>query len=115
MALTCESVKSELPKDLDNTEATFLKKLDELEKNNLKFMNSYQLSMAVEAVYEFFWHEFADQLIEYEKKVINEASEVKRQESAKSFLLYVLERQLNILSDFAPFLVESIRREMLNG
>ena len=71
------------------------------------------MSVALEELYEFFWHDFADQFLEYEKAVIRESDEKTRGAQAKSCLLIALRRQLTILSDFAPFLVDTIEKEML--
>ncbi|MEK7202019.1 MAG: valine--tRNA ligase [Patescibacteria group bacterium] len=99
---------------LDHTEEEFFKKLEKLEQKNEKNFAALKLSVALEELYEFFWHDFADQFLEYEKTAIREAESPDRVEQAKSCLLVALKRQLVILSDFAPFLVDTIEKEMLS-
>ena len=103
-----------LPSILDHTEEKFFEKLAKLEAKNEKNFTDLKLSVALEELYEFFWHDFADQFLEYEKTVIRESDNKVRAKQAKSCLLVALKRQLTILSDFAPFLVESINKEMLS-
>ncbi|MEK7170829.1 MAG: valine--tRNA ligase [Patescibacteria group bacterium] len=103
-----------LPSTLDHTEEEFFKKLDKLEVKNEKNFTALKLSVALEELYEFFWHDFADQFLEYEKSAIREAESPERVEQARSCLLVALKRQLTILSDFAPFLVDTIEKEILN-
>ncbi len=114
VALTVGDTKPELPKELDQTEKKFVEGLTKLEAQNLKFITSLQLGLALEELYEFFWHRFSDQLIEYEKTIIQEAAESKRVETAKQLLGYSLERLLKLTADFAPFVASSIQETMLH-
>lgn len=113
VALTTEGAKSDIKTEPDHVEQEFLKKLSALEEKNQKLLGSYQLGLALEELYEFFWHEFADQFLEYEKKVILEADEASRATQSKILLRNSLERQLILLGDFAPLLVASINKEIL--
>ncbi|MCR4307864.1 MAG: valine--tRNA ligase [Candidatus Berkelbacteria bacterium] len=115
VVMESSGAKAELPKDLDHTEEKFFEKLVKLETKNEKSFTALKLSVALEEIYEFFWHDFADQFLEYEKSAIREAENPERVAQAKSCLLIALKRQLVILSDFAPFLVDMINREMLDG
>ncbi|MEX1123577.1 MAG: valine--tRNA ligase [Patescibacteria group bacterium] len=101
-------------KSLDETEKKFIKRLDALEKDNPRLIAGYKLGVALEALYEFFWHDFADQLIEYEKKIIQESTDPGRVRQSQEFLMLVLKRQLTLLEDFAPFVVRTIKKEMLH-
>ena len=112
--LTIGDGKFAEPKKLDAVEKSFIEKLEKLETNNQKFFSRYQLGLALEELYEFFWHEFADQLIEYEKKVLAESVEAERIQDARALLSMSLDRLLILTGDFAPFLVESIQQEILN-
>ena len=114
VTLTAGSGAAELPKKLDPTERAFIEKLDKIEAANVKLFAQYKIGLALEELYEFFWHEFADQLIEYEKKVLIESSDMERQAAAKAVLITSLKRLLVMLSDFAPFLVAKINSEMLD-
>lgn len=112
VAMSVEDKATPKPKELDQFETEFCKKLERLIKDNQKFFNNYQLGVALEELYEFFWHEFADQLIEYEKKIIQDTTDPTRADRAKSFLGWALNQQLPLLSDFAPFLTHRITKEM---
>jgi valyl-tRNA synthetase len=113
-AMTAGNSKSETlnPKVLDETEKKFLKRLEALEKKNQQLMGSYKLGVALEELYEFFWHDFADKLIEYEKKIIQGSKDPARVAESQNFLVFALRRQLDLLEDFAPFLVRTIKKEM---
>ena len=102
------------PEKLDETEKKFLAKLEKLEQKNKKLFTDYKLGVALEELYEFFWHDFADQLIEYEKEIINESSDKERVKQSQDLLMLVLQRQLELLSDYAPFVVDSVKKEMLS-
>lgn len=113
VAQTCEGVKAEIKTEPDHIEQEFLKKLSDLEEKNEKYLTNYQLGLALEQLYEFFWHEFADQFLEYEKKVIAEAYDKARVEQAKIILQNSLKRQITLLGDFAPFVCEKIMTEVI--
>jgi len=121
VALEAGASSSKLPKTLDHTETEFFKKLDQLEAKNQQHFTSSKLSLALEELYEFFWHDFADQFLEYEKTAIKESGDPStelgagkaRATQAASCLLNALQRQLALLGDFAPFLVEEISQEIL--
>src|SRR3989344_5750224 len=102
-----------LQSTLDHTEEKFFEKLDKLESKNIKNFTDLKLSVALEEIYEFFWHDFADQFLEYEKTIIRESSDPPRVLQAKSCLQFALKRQLALLSDFAPFLVDEINKKIL--
>lgn len=101
------------PTTLDPYETKFAEKLARCLERNTQLFERYQLGVALEELYEFFWHEFADQLIEYEKKVINETSDPARATQAKEFLGWTLAQLLPPLSDFAPFVTAAVAEEMV--
>ena len=113
VAQITDGTVSSLPKNLDDTEKKFLAKLDKLEAQNIKLFADYKIGVAAELLYEFFWHEFADQFLEYEKqKINNETAPKDRPASNKSVLRHALKRLLVMLGDFAPFLVYQIGKTM---
>ena len=114
VVMETSGAKAELPKVLDHTEEKFFEKLAKLEAKNEKNFTALKLSVALEELYEFFWHDFADQFLEYEKTAMRESTDKGRSEQSKSCLLVALRRQLILLSDFAPFLVDTVEREVLN-
>ncbi|MBI4948422.1 valine--tRNA ligase [Candidatus Berkelbacteria bacterium] len=113
VAITAEGEIAELPKQLDETQKKFASDLSALEKKHVKFFDRYQIGLALEELYEFFWHRFADELIEYEKEIIlNTETSEERRIAGKQFLKYCLEKQLDLLSDYAPFVTDKINKTM---
>lgn len=64
-----------------------------------KCIDTYKLNEAIEEIYEFIWHKFADVYIEKTKN---------RRESAQETLLYILKSSLVLLHPFMPFVSEVI-------
>ncbi len=71
-----------------------------LTKEITKEMEEYKLYLVGEKLYHFFWHTFADVIIEDCKKDLTD--------SAKYTLLYLLKEQLKALHPFMPFITEEI-------
>jgi valyl-tRNA synthetase len=70
-----------------------------------KQMESYDFAHASEELYHYFWHTFADKIIEEsKKKLLDENSKA----SAQIMLLTILETMLKLLHPFMPFVTESI-------
>lgn len=63
-------------------------------------MNEYKFYLVAEKLYHFFWHTFADVVIEECKNNMNE--------SAQYTLVYLLTEQLKALHPFMPFITEEI-------
>ncbi len=68
-------------------------------------MESYRFYMAAEKIYHYFWHTFADVVIEDCKQRIKNGEGA---ESAKNLLFYLLTEQLKLLHPFMPFITEQI-------
>jgi len=65
-----------------------------------KEMEEYRFYLVGEKLYHFFWHTYADIIIEELKADMND--------SAKYTLLYLLKQQLRALHPFMPFITEEI-------
>ncbi|KKQ48042.1 MAG: valyl-tRNA synthetase [Candidatus Yanofskybacteria bacterium GW2011_GWC2_37_9] len=100
-------------KDLDTKN---LQKLDEEDKKSdeelkkllaeiTKELNDFKFSIVAEKVYHYFWHTFADIIIERSKKKILEN---KNANSAKILLYTHLTTLLKVLHPFVPFITEEI-------
>lgn len=70
-----------------------------------KEMNEYRFSIVSEKLYHYFWHTFADILIERSKIKI---AEDKNKESAKALLYTQLTTLIKVLHPFIPFVTEEI-------
>jgi len=90
----------------------FFERLEKLEKKHQQLMDKLQLNVALEELYNFFWNDFCGNYLETKKQLIrdNEGSAEARQ--AEQSLVVALDRLLEPISDFAPFLVDQIRTEL---
>lgn len=70
-------------------------------------MENYRFYLAGEKLYHYFWHTYADILIEASKKRISEGSDADKI-SAQWTLIYILENSLKALHPFMPFVTEEI-------
>ncbi|MGI6193493.1 MAG: valine--tRNA ligase, partial [Christensenellales bacterium] len=70
-------------------------------------LESFELSLASQKVYDFIWSEFCDWYIEMAKPRLYGDDEAPRQ-SARSVLLHVLSTTLKLLHPFMPFVTEEI-------
>ena len=83
------------------------KEVSELTKTVTKNIEAYQFNLAVERLYEFIWHEFADKYIE----------DVKTRLTKDSFktLNDLFQIQLKLLHPFMPFITEEIYTRLYDG
>lgn len=76
-----------------------IRQLNETIKSVTKSLETFQLHLATEALYEFIWHEFADIYIEKSKD---------RRIEAQPVLEYVFKTSLELLHPFMPFITEEL-------
>jgi valyl-tRNA synthetase len=99
--------------DVKNIENLKLDEEDQKSQNELETlmgeitleMNEYKFYIVAEKLYHYFWHTFADIIIERSKKKILENSNT---ESAKAILVIQLEKLIRALHPFMPFITEEI-------
>lgn len=89
---------------------------DAFVKEITKEMNEYKFHIAVEKIYHYVWHEFADKIIEESKTIIIKDSQFdKRKELSRQLLLIkLLENCLIVLHPFMPFVTEEIWQILKN-
>jgi valyl-tRNA synthetase len=94
--------KSEIPnsKQIQNSNDQILKHLNKLIESNNKNIAEYKFGQALHELYDFIWHEFADNYIEYSK--------TKNDETTKKVLAHILSESLKLLHPFMPFITEEI-------
>jgi valyl-tRNA synthetase len=102
--------KSKLSED----DQKLVDELQVLAADTTRLMEKYDLAHAAENLYHYFWHTFADKIIEESKtKLANPDSRA----SAQAMLTTILEACLKMLHPFMPFVTESIwqlkHRELL--
>jgi valyl-tRNA synthetase len=97
-----------LPK-FDEEDEKSDQELKDLIKEITKEMDEFRFSLVAEKIYHYFWHTFADVLIERSKKKIAEGNNA---DSAKALLYTQLTTLLKILHPFIPFVTEEIWQTM---
>jgi len=91
--------------DLDEEDARSQKDLEDLLAEVSKEMEEFRFSLVAEKLYHYFWHTFADVIIERSKKKILEG---RNADSAKTLLSDHLSTLLRALHPFIPFVTEEI-------
>ena len=90
---------------LDEEDATSQKELENLLKEITREINEFRFSIVAEKLYHYFWHSFADVIIERSKKKILENTNTN---SAKALLFLQLTTLLKAMHPFVPFVTEEI-------
>jgi valyl-tRNA synthetase len=91
---------------LDNVQKEYLVDFRAKMAEVTKLMDNYQLSLAGEQVYNYFWHTFCDKIIEEMKPDLTNESPFK--EAARALLVYILRNSLIMLHPFVPFVTEAV-------
>ncbi len=71
-------------------------------------MNKYELGIACQTLYDFWWDDFCDWYIEIAKSALK----TNERESVAAVLVYVLDSALKLLHPFAPFITDEIYRSV---
>ncbi len=93
------------PATLIESDREILAEFEAVVKDITNDLENYRLYFAAEKIYHYFWHTFADVIIENCKTRIKEE---KDKRSAQILLRHLLEEQLKILHPFMPFVTEKI-------
>ena len=91
-----------------------LKDLDNIVKDITGKLEKYRFDLAADSAYHYFWHIFADVIIERNKDIINNGSKEEK-ESAQLTLYTILTTSLKLLHPFAPFVTEEIWSHLPNN
>ncbi|MBI3627534.1 MAG: valine--tRNA ligase [Candidatus Sungbacteria bacterium] len=84
-----------------------LKDLDGLTKQVSQDMEAFKFHHAAETLYHYFWHTFADTIIESAKPRLQSDDE-KDREAAKILIYTILKTSLILLHPFMPYVTEAI-------
>ncbi|MGM0628801.1 MAG: valine--tRNA ligase [Patescibacteria group bacterium] len=95
------------PESMPEKYQEYHKEFEDLKKEITKDMENYRLYLAGEKLYHYFWHRFADVIIEDAKKDISESDDVTK-ESARYTLFRLLRTSLVMLHPFMPFITETV-------
>jgi len=72
-------------------------------------IDKFQFSLAGEALYEYFWHQFCDVYIEASKSQLDDD---KTKDNTKKILIKVLSESLVLLHPYIPFVTEAVWQEL---
>lgn len=92
---------------LTTEDAQVLEELNLIIKDVTEDMDNFRFYLAAEKIYHYFWHTFADKIIEESKEKIKNGSEEEKI-SQQWLLREVLEISLKLLHPFMPFVTETI-------
>jgi len=99
------------PPSLVAKDISYIKDLENLSKEITKDMEEYRLYLAGEKLYHYFWHTYADIIIEESKTRLMEG-DMKEKKSTQWMLVHILTTSLKLLHPFMPFITEEIWREL---
>ena len=99
---------------LTKKDKSWLKELDNKVKEVTKDIEEYKFYLAGEKLYHYFWHTFADVIIEESKKILNEGTNEEKK-SAQYTLYTILTTLLKMLHPFMPFITEEIWQILINA
>ncbi|MEG1191404.1 MAG: class I tRNA ligase family protein, partial [Oscillospiraceae bacterium] len=105
MNLTIDKI--ELPEKLETEDKWILSKLNRVVAEVTSNMESYELGIAAQKVYDFIWDSYCDWYIELTKPRLYSENEADKL-SAQKVLLFVLVEILKLLHPFMPFITEEI-------
>lgn len=88
------------------TQKSHLDRLNEVASDITSDFDNYRLHLAAEKVYHYFWHEFADQIIEESKSLLEGDEETRL--VAQYTLATILNTSLRMIHPFMPFITEDI-------
>src|SRR3989344_3502968 len=88
-----------------------LKELDALVKTVTNDLENFRFHHAGEKVYHYFWHTFADKIIESAKPRLA-SGDPKERAAAETLLLTILETNLKLLHPFMPYVTEEIWQKL---
>jgi len=99
-----EALNIQEPRAHTLADTWILARLSDVIKKITDHMEQYRFSQAIETLYEFTWHEFADWYLEIAK--FQRAQGLK--ETTDAILLYSLEQILKLWHPFTPFITEEL-------
>lgn len=103
----CDMTVDTLQPDLTSRDEEILAELDTVIKNVTTHFENYRFHLAGEELYHYFWHTFADIIIEEMKPRLSGTDEASKQ-SASWILLHVLATTTKMLHPFMPFITEEL-------
>jgi len=85
--------------------------LEQLKKINKKVtddIEAFKFHSAADAIYHYFWHTFADKIIEGSKKRLHPDNKASDRAAAQKVLMTILTDSLKMLHPFVPYVTEAV-------
>lgn len=92
-------------------DSALLTELDTLTKTVDEHFKTYRIDLASDAIYQYLWKRFADEIIEESKPILS-GSDTEAIKSRQYVLLTILTTSLKLLHPFMPFVTEAIWQNM---
>jgi valyl-tRNA synthetase len=99
---------------LSPTDKKNIKKLGEVKSTVTKHIEKFEFHLAAEKIYHYFWHTFADKVIEAAKPRLK-SDNIKDKAAAYLMLQTILVACLKMLHPFMPFVTEEIYGKFFPG
>ena len=115
MNMEGKEVREPAPGELQPVDKWILSKLNTLVKDVTENMESFELGIAVQKVYDFIWDEFCDWYIEMVKPRLYVTDDAVSQNAALWTLKNTLTDALKLLHPFMPFISEEIFCTLQSG
>lgn len=93
--------------ELTEADRKLLNELQEVAIDSTKDIEEYRFYMAAEKIYHYFWHRFADIIIEESKNILKDGT-AEEKISRQWTLLEILKINLKLLHPFMPFVTEEL-------
>ncbi len=90
-----------------------IKNLEAAKKKITAYMEKYDFTHAAETAYHYFWHTFADKVIESSKERLRSEDQADAA-AAQEVLLEILKGSMKLLHPFMPFVTEQIYQMLPN-
>lgn len=103
----CQNIKEE-PTEYSDSNNKILEGLSELVSKTTKNLDNYKIHIAAEDIYQYFWHVFADKIIEDSKKILYEENSEESKNETMWVLRKILETNIKILHPFMPHITEEV-------
>ncbi len=109
--MNTENIKLSPKPILTSSDQKFIDDINQLVSDVTQDIEEYRIYMAAEKLYHYFWHTFADKIIEESKEKIK-SGDAAISLSAKWTILEILATSLQLLHPFMPFITEEIYQFM---
>lgn len=92
---------------LTDRDKEVLEELKTVKEQTAKELDNFQIHLAAENMYHYFWHTFADKIIEENKERLKGEDEIEKY-AAQYVLNEILRTSIKLLHPFMPFVTEEI-------